>query len=148
MFNRSAPRAIVVPMLMYEDVGAAIQWLEAAFGLRESLRYTDADGRVTNAQMKIDDHEIMVGWRGKDYQSPAKHGHICQSVLVHVSDVDEHYRQAMAAGAQIISPPKTHPFGERSYQAADCEGQRWYFSQHVADVAPEDWGATVKRSIS
>lgn len=145
MQNRSAPKAAVVPMLMYEDVAAAIDWLTQAFGLREALRFCDADGRVTHAQLLIHEHEVVVGWPGSGYQCPARHGHVCQSVLVHVPNVDGHYVHATARGARIISAPQTHPFGERSYEAADVEGQRWFFSQHVEDVAPQAWGATVAR---
>jgi predicted enzyme related to lactoylglutathione lyase len=34
-------------------------------------------------------------------------------------------------------------FGERQYSAEDLAGYRWAFSQSVADVNPEDWGAEV-----
>jgi PhnB protein len=128
-------------MLMYEDVSTAIEWLCRVFGLNESLRYAEADGRVTHAQLLFGEHEIMVGWPGPNYQSPKRHGQVCQSVLVHVADVDAHYAHASSAGAVIMSKPETQPFGERSYEASDLEGQRWFFSQHVQDVAPEDWGA-------
>ena len=36
--NRSAPKATVVPILVYEDVGKAIEWLCDTFGFRERLR--------------------------------------------------------------------------------------------------------------
>jgi uncharacterized glyoxalase superfamily protein PhnB len=142
MRNRSAPSAIVVPMVMYEDVAAAIAWLVTAFGLTEILRFAEGDGRVTHAQLTYGNHEIMVGWPGPTYQSPKRHGNVCQAVLVHVDDVDAHHARAVAAGVEIASNLETQPFGERSYEAVDLEGQRWFFSQHVTDVAPEDWGAS------
>jgi hypothetical protein len=36
--NRSMPRSTVIPVLTYEDVGAAIEWLHDAFGFRERWR--------------------------------------------------------------------------------------------------------------
>jgi hypothetical protein len=33
--NRSAPRATVLPILVYEDVGEAIDWLCSVFGFTE-----------------------------------------------------------------------------------------------------------------
>jgi uncharacterized glyoxalase superfamily protein PhnB len=33
------------------------------------------------------------------------------------------------------------PFGERQYVAQDPGGHRWTFTESVADVAPEEWGA-------
>jgi uncharacterized glyoxalase superfamily protein PhnB len=37
------------------------------------------------------------------------------------------------------------PFGERLYSVEDVGGHRWTFSQSIADIAPEDWGATPAR---
>lgn len=74
MFNRSAPRALVVPMVMYEDVARAIDWLKNAFGIREILRFADPSGRVTHAQLEVEGREVMVGWPGEHYRAPAKHG--------------------------------------------------------------------------
>jgi uncharacterized glyoxalase superfamily protein PhnB len=34
------------------------------------------------------------------------------------------------------------PFGERRHTVEDPWGQRWTFSQSIADVAPEAWGGT------
>lgn len=141
--NRSAPSSNVVPMVIYENLAAALPWLSAAFGLRERLRYLVDGGTITHAQLEVSGENVMCGWGGPDYQSPARHGHRCQAVLVHVEDVDGHCRRARAAGAAIVREPETQPFGERSYEAEDLEGQRWHFSQHVRDVAPEEWGATV-----
>ena len=62
---------------------------------------------------------------------------------MHVEDLDRHYEHAKQRGAHILQPPTTHPFGERQYTAEDPEGHRWTFSQSVADVEPEEWGAMV-----
>ena len=51
MGDEQARAQRAAPMLSYEDVGAAIEWLGRAFGFREleDERYTDAEGRVTHA---------------------------------------------------------------------------------------------------
>jgi len=36
---------------------------------------------------------------------------------------------------------ETYKFGERQYSVEDLGGHLWTFSQSVADVPPEDWGA-------
>ena len=36
--NRSVPRAVVIPVLTYEDVAEASEWLCRAFGFKERLR--------------------------------------------------------------------------------------------------------------
>jgi uncharacterized glyoxalase superfamily protein PhnB len=62
---------------------------------------------------------------------------------VHVEDVDRHFEHAKRFGARIVETPNDKPFGERQYTVEDPEGHRWTFSQHVADVGPQQWGATL-----
>ena len=67
------------PMLSYEDVAAAIDWLAEAFGFQESgERYTDPDGRVTQAELDLAGAKVMVGWPGPDYRGPARHAAECE----------------------------------------------------------------------
>jgi len=135
----------VTPYLLYEDVAAAIDWLEKAFGLRERLRSADPEGTVSHAEMTIGDGEVMLGWPGPDYQCPRTTGHVSQFVHVNVPDVDAHFEQARAAGAEVLSAPEDQPYGDRRYDAVDLEGHRWSFAQRVRDVPPDEWGATVRR---
>ena len=67
------------------------------------------------------------------------------NVMVRVGDVDAHHERARERGAQILGPPTDYPYGERQYTAVDLGGHTWTFSQSIADVAPEDWGATSRR---
>jgi uncharacterized glyoxalase superfamily protein PhnB len=133
-----------VPMLSYEDVGAALDWLSSAFGFRESgERYSDDEGRVTHAELELDGATVMLGWPGPDYRNPRRHGEECEQarkwlevpyvvdgVLIYVDNVDVHCERARAAGATILREPKTEPFG-RLYNAGDLEGHRWMFFQEL-----------------
>ncbi len=136
-------RKVAIPMIAYEDVAAAIPWLESAFGFREDTdgRYTEPDGRVTHAQLELDGAVVMLGWPGANYQSPARHVATCAAaakwselpyvidgVVVYVDDVDAHHRRARNAGAVILMEPRDQPYG-RLYNAADLEGHRWMFLQ-------------------
>jgi hypothetical protein len=38
--------------------------------------------------------------------------------------------------------PRDHPYGERQCTAQDFVGRSWTFSQAIADVVPEERGAT------
>jgi uncharacterized glyoxalase superfamily protein PhnB len=44
-----------------------------------------------------------------------------------------------------LKSPTDMPFGERQYTVEDLGGHRWTVSQSIADVAPEEWGATPAR---
>jgi uncharacterized glyoxalase superfamily protein PhnB len=139
-FNQSAPAATVVPILIYADIGAAIEWLCRAFEFAERLR-VERDGVVFHAQLIVGkDGAIMMGRQGAEYRVPHP-GEVHQYVHVSVQDVNRHFEHAKQSGARIVQPPHDMPFGERQYSAEDPEGHRWVFSEHVADVPPEKWGA-------
>ncbi len=144
----------VIPMIAYEDAAAAIEWLVQAFGFRERLRYTEPDGTVSHAELELGGGLIMLATPTPDYVSPRRHRETCENarksfdnpyvvdgVLVNVDDVDAHFAQAKAAGATILSEPEDVDVGVRHYRAEDPEGHRWMFSQEIAEVAPEEWGA-------
>jgi len=131
-----------IPMLSYEDVGAAVEWLGEAFGFRESgERFADGEGRVTHAEVDLGGATVMLGWPGPDYRSPKRHAAECEQsarwlatpwvidgVQIEVGDVDAHHARARGAGAEILREPEDLPFG-RLYSAADLEGHRWMFMQ-------------------
>jgi uncharacterized glyoxalase superfamily protein PhnB len=47
--NRSVPAATVIPVLVYPDVRAAVDWLTAAFGFVERVRV----GEAHRSQMRV-----------------------------------------------------------------------------------------------
>jgi PhnB protein len=136
------PAQRAVPMLSYEDVGAAVDWLERAFGFHESgRRFTDETGRVTHAEIELEDGTVMLGWPGTSYRSPRRHAERCDvakaiakspyvvdGVLVYVTDVRGHLEHARARGATILGDLEEEPFGSL-YRAEDVEGHRWMFLQ-------------------
>jgi uncharacterized glyoxalase superfamily protein PhnB len=125
--NRSMPSSAVIPVLGYDDVAEAANWLCETFGFTE--RWQAGSHR---AQLAIGDSAVAIteGTPGGS------------NVMVRVDDVDAHYERARERGAQVLGPPADHPYGERQYTAVDLGGHTWTFSQSIADVAPEDWGGT------
>lgn len=128
--NRSVPTATVIPVLSYEDVSAASEWLCNAFGFRERLRIANH-----RAQLVFGDGAVILTER------PTSSGsHSCHSVHVRVADANSHYERAQRHGARIVQPPTDYPFGERQYTAEDLGGHLWTFSQSIADIDPASWG--------
>jgi uncharacterized glyoxalase superfamily protein PhnB len=130
--NRSMPHSTIIPVLGYNDVPQAVDWLTRVFGFTERLRI--ADHRV---QLTYGSGDLVV------MKSAASGGTASHSIMVRVTDVDAHYLQSKQAGAQIVGEPATFPYGERQYTVADLGGQVWTFSQSVADVDPRSWGGTL-----
>src|SRR6266705_2589219 len=72
----------IVPQIPYEDVSAALSFLERAFGFRV----------------------IGIGPQGHHGTVSPKSGGIeSQYISVYVDDVDAHYQRAVAAGARIAN---------------------------------------------
>ena len=140
--NQSAPGATIVPILIYADVGKAIEWLCGAFGFVERLR-AEREGIVGHAQLVVADGAIMLGRQGHEYRAP-RPGEVQQYVLVAVEDIDQHFDRATRYGARIVNAPNDTPFGERQYTVEDLESHRWTFSQSVANVPPQRWGGTLR----
>jgi uncharacterized glyoxalase superfamily protein PhnB len=131
----------VVPILVYEDVGKAIDWLCGTFGFRERLRAAGPGGSITHAQLDVAEGAVMLGRQGAEFRPP-RPNEVSQFLHVRVEDVDRHFENSRARGARILKSPTDTPFGERQYTVEDPGGHRWTFSQSIADVAPEQWGAT------
>ena len=133
----------VIPMVSYEDVGRAADWISEAFGFEERQRFSDDDGTVSHATMVLDDAVVFLGWPGRGYHSPRRHAEECEiarkmletpfvvdGVMVYVGDVDAHFESARAAGATILTEPEDNPAaGQRQYRVEDLEGHRWMFAQ-------------------
>jgi uncharacterized glyoxalase superfamily protein PhnB len=118
----------ICPYLYYEDGVAAMDWLAKAFGFRERTRTVNADGSLRHAEMELGNGVIMIG-TPSDHKNPAHLGQVTVGIYVHVDDVDHHYQQAKASGADIDSPPSDQAYGVRSYGAHDPEGHQFWFSQ-------------------
>lgn len=123
--------------LFYEDAGAAIEWLEKAFGFTTRLEVEDGAGGVVHSELELGDGEglVMLSSAGEGRRSPrALGGANTQSLFVYVDDVDAHCARARAGGAQIVSEPSNRDYGDwedRTYETLDLEGHRWWFGQRV-----------------
>ncbi len=142
--NRSMPTSTVIPVLVYEDVAEAAEWLCDTFGFVERVRIGNH-----RAQLSIGDGAVVVSERRITPATwstdpvvlrPPRRGEVSHTLMVRVEDVDAHYRRAHESGARIVQPVSDQPYGERQYTAEDLAGHRWTFSQSIADVAPEEWG--------
>ena len=134
--NRSIPPVAVIPVLVYPDVRAAVDWLTAAFGFTEHTRI----GENHRAQMSIGtDGALIVADVGGQRQPP-RADIATHEIKVRVDDVDVLFERARAAGATVLEPPTDREYGERECTVQDPAGHRWQFSQTLRDVAPEEFG--------
>jgi PhnB protein len=125
----------VTPYLLYEDLRAAWEWLEKAFGFR--LRHPIPTGKISHVEMAVgDDGVILMGCPASEYQNPKRLGtHRTQYLYVRVTDLDEHFARAIAAGGIVIEAPADQPYGDRRCAVEDPEGHQWYFAQSIGGAA-------------
>lgn len=120
----------MIPELVYDDVGEAIEWLCDKFGFQ--VRWRAADHR---AQLWLNGGTVAITEPRTSNALPGPH-----SLLVRVPDVRAHSEHARERGARILAAPKDFQYGERQYAAEDLGGHHWCFSQSITDTRPEEWG--------
>lgn len=134
----------ITPYLYYEDVAGALAWLSRVFGFteREVETMKNPEGKIVHSAMVIGDSAVMLGCPGKDYKSPKHLGQATQNLYVHVPDVEQHFKNAKAEGATILSEIEDTFYGDRRYGVEDLEGHHWYFAKTLREIKPEDWQPT------
>ena len=116
--NRSAPPATVTPVLVYEDVRAAVAWLESAFGFGERVRIGDGH----RAQLRVgSDGAVVVAEVGADRVAPSGGG-VTQIVKVRVPDVDAAFARVCLDGSRAVEKSTTGADGDRSGIVEDKSG--------------------------
>ncbi|CAN5921646.1 VOC family protein [soil metagenome] len=127
----------------YQDAPKAIDWLCNAFGFEVRLKVEGEGGRIEHCELVFGDAVIMVGdeVRMKDKGSPkcspkSVGGANTQSIMIYVDDAEAHCARARAAGSKITYEPNVSDYGEdywadKSYEAEDLEGHRWWFCERV-----------------
>ncbi len=133
--NRSIPSSTVIPVLIYPDVRAAVEFLTTAFGFEERVKI----GEDHRSQLRYGDGGLIVGDVRHDRQAP-RPGEVTHQVMVRVEDARAHCEHARASGARIRMEPTDFEYGERQYSAEDPFGHQWTFSETLANVQPEEWG--------
>ena len=123
----------VIPILVYEDIQAAHDFLVGAFGLEPGGVERDGEGRAVHAEVRFGGRAIWLHRVTAEHEmAPPGNAAVSSGLVVHVADVDAHYRQAREHGARVDSEPREMPYGQREYGARDPEGHRWWFATPLA----------------
>jgi MerR family transcriptional regulator, thiopeptide resistance regulator len=120
----------VIPVLTYQDIAAAHDFLVHAFGFESGGVHRNANGQALHGEVRAGDamiwlHRVMTE---HGLTSPQASDVANAGLFVYVDDVDAHYERARAAGARIDAEPVDQPYGQREYGAQDPEGHRWWFA--------------------
>jgi PhnB protein len=128
------------PYLIIKGAAAAIEFYKQAFGATELMRFPAPDGKVGHAEIKVGDSPIMLAdeYPEMGYRSPESLGGSAVSILLYVENVDERFRQAIAAGGTELRPVQDQFYGDRSGTLADPFGHVWTIATHQEDLSLEE----------
>jgi MerR family transcriptional regulator, thiopeptide resistance regulator len=119
-----------IPLLVYEDIERAHDFLVDVFGFVARGVERDGDGQVVHGEVTAGDGVIWLHRVSPEHEMASPRTMDAQSggLVVHVDDVDAHYEHTRAAGATIDSEPTDQEYGQREYGVRDLEGHRWWFA--------------------
>jgi PhnB protein len=102
----------VIPHIMIDGAAEAIKFYTTAFGASEHFRLHGDDGRIVHAEISIEGSTLMLGDADPPFVSP---------------DADRATARAVAAGAELLSPPADMSYGARQSMLRDPFGHVWIF---------------------
>lgn len=139
----------VTPYVCVRRCSAAIDWYAEVFGaVEDGSRYTDPDGRVGHASIRIGGAEIMLSDAYPDYGAVAPEEGVATAtfaVQVFVPDADATVAAAERAGAQVQRPVSEAFHGSRMGTVLDPFGVRWMIGTHVRDPGADELAAAAER---
>jgi len=119
-FKREGYHA-VTPYLIVKPAVELVDFVKQAFGAVESFRTTGSAGGL-HCEVKIGDSMVMIGGGPTFDTRPT-------AIHLHVSDVDDVYARAIAAGAISLVEPSDQVYGERLAAVKDIGGNEWYIAR-------------------
>jgi len=125
--------ATFAPILYMNIVADAIEFYQKAFDAKELRRWSNDDGSVHVAEMKIENalfhlHEEV----GRDSNlSPQTLGGTSVILGLFVDDPDAVMTKAVAAGATETNPMKDYEYGYRQGSITDPFGHHWTIEKSI-----------------
>jgi PhnB protein len=119
----------VNPYLHPRRAEPLISFLKRAFGAEEVAKYASPDGVVHHAVIRVGDSVLEMG------EAHGKYETMSAMFYLYVPNLEDVYRQAVAAGATSSQEPTDQPYGDRTAAVKDAFGNTWYIATHLKDVS-------------
>jgi PhnB protein len=134
----------VTPRMVFRDAHKAIEFYREAFGAETFGRPdTGPDGNVIHVEIRVGDSAVYLTEEGDngggDAVAPSSvDGRVTAIMSLMVPDVDQLWRQAVAAGCEVIFELEDQFYGDRTGRLRDPFGHQWILSTHIEDVSPDE----------
>jgi uncharacterized glyoxalase superfamily protein PhnB len=130
----------VTPSLTLKDCQKAIDFYKKAFNAKVVDLFPNPVGKgVMHAVIQIGDSLLMMGDEapGMTAKSAETIGASPISLFIYVPNVDEAFRQAVAAGAVALMPVADMFWGDRAGNLKDPFGYSWMLATHTQDLSKD-----------
>lgn len=120
----------VIPLLACSDIEAEHDFLVTMLGFSSVEVERTPNGEVVHAEVRAGSRRIWLH-RADEVTNifpPARGGSATGGIVVHVADVDAHFEQVRAKGAEILYEPRDEDYGQREYGVRDPEGHLWWIA--------------------
>jgi uncharacterized glyoxalase superfamily protein PhnB len=122
----------VTPFLRAKRADQLVEFMQKAFGGKESGRMLGPDGSIMHTEIRIGDSAVMLSEAMGDFPP------ITGGFYLAVEDCDATYRRAVQAGARSEMEPHDEFWGDRTATVTDFAGNTWWIATHVEDVSEEE----------
>ena len=128
------------PYLTVKNAAGAIEFYQRAFGATELFRLSGPSGKIGHAEIKTGEAVPMlsVEYPEMNVLSPETIGGSPVGIHLYVEDVDAVVKNAVEAGAKVVSPVEDQFYGDRGGKITDPFGHHWWLATHKEDVSPEE----------
>ncbi|HEU4416757.1 MAG TPA: VOC family protein [Candidatus Angelobacter sp.] len=141
----------VTPGLVVKDANKAIDFYKRALGAQELVRMPGPDGKIMHAELKIGDSIIFLSDEMPNpgnVKSPQSLGGCTGTLNIYVPNVDETFKQAIAAGGKETMAVADQFWGDRYGSLVDPFGYSWGILTHKEDVSPQEMGERMKTAFA
>src|SRR5690348_9589624 len=131
----------VTPSLVVRGAAKAIDFYKKALGAEELVRMPSPDGSIMHAELKIGNSIIFISDEMQmpgAPKSPQTLGGVSGTLNIYVPDVDQTFKQAVAAGGKEAMPVADQFWGDRYGSFVDPFGHVWGVGTHKEELTPQE----------
>lgn len=135
----AAAHTAAAPRIAFKSAAKAIEFYQAAFGARETMRFAIGE-QIPHAELMIGDSVIMVTdeWPEGGRFSAETLGNSPVTMALSVPNVDAFFQHAVGAGATVVRPVANQFYGRREGTLRDPFGYLWSVSTVTEEISVEE----------
>jgi len=120
----------IVPVLVCSDIAVEHDFLVRVLGFTSGGLERAPSGAIVHGEVRAGERRIWlhVTSEMEKLATPTQLGGAGGGIVVHVKDVDAHFRAARDAGATILREPTNQLYGQREYGVRDPDGHSWWIA--------------------